>query len=175
MNRLLGPLHPDNLRLFESLMPMYEGDEDPSVDNKDQNEMVEDDVFKKVEEKEDIPSDSNASIFLGINDTGSMMAVNSDISPNDAAIKGICNVIAGDIIKNSDNLTNYLETLFNQIGANDIDQEQFKKAKGAIWKKFEDVATADSISAYSSILSFIENTVNGLRTNSAINKNTPEV
>jgi hypothetical protein len=173
MNNPMYPVfHESNLAEFNRLLTEADefdetekANEDGTEGKKDPAQMTEDDVFSKVKQNNEQDVDTNAYSFLGRDESGSYDAINDLTNRRDPAIKGLCNIITGSIIKDSENAIGYVTTLFDITGLNDISPEDFEKVKGTIWTKLEDLTALDQIEAYSSFYTFVQELVNSLRKN----------
>jgi hypothetical protein len=178
-NSLYPTFHEKNLSEFNRLLQEAdEFDETQANDDtikedpnkkKDPAQMQEDDVFSKVKQENEQDTDTNAYAFLARQEDGSLGAINNLTNQKDPAIKGLCMVISGDILQNSDNAVGYITALFNNVGVNDIQAEDFEKIKGSIWKKLEELTPLEPTIAYSTFQKFIINLVNGVRENRDLN------
>lgn len=174
MNNSMFPVfHESNLSEFNRLLAEAdEFDENPEEnadESKDPAQITEDDVFSKVKQDNEQDVDTNAYSFLDRQEDGSFGAMNDITNERDPAVKGLCSVISGSILKNSEDAVGYVTALFNLTGANDISSEDFEKIKGTIWKKLEDLTALDPVEAYSSFYTFIQSLVNGIRENRDVN------
>ena len=171
-NPLYPDLHHENLNDFLKLLAEAEEfdenqtpEEDPAEDL-DPGQMQEDDIFQKVKEGNEEEVDTNAYEFLGRLEDGSYSGMDDITNPNDSAIRGLTAIIAGDIITNSENAVDYITVLFNNTGLNDMSPEDFKKVKGTIWKKLDDVTGSNPELAFSAFQKFVLGLVNDIRKNS---------
>lgn len=171
-NPLYPVYHDVNLSAFNRLlMEADEFDENQNAEDtgseekKDPAQMTEDYVFSKVKQDNEQDVDTNAYSFLGREVDGSFGAINDLTNQKDPAIKGLCNIISGSIMKNSEDAVGYVTTLFDLSGVNDLNAEDFEKVKGTIWKKLEDLTSLHPIEAYSTFFTFVQNLVNGVREN----------
>ena len=175
-NKLYPVFHEDNLSEFNRLLTEAEEfDENNSpTDEEDQKkdpaQMQEDDVFSKVKQENEQDVDTNAYSFLSRQPDGSFAAANSMTNQNDPAMKGLCNIITGDIMQNVENTVGYITALFNDTGLNDLPKEDFEKVKASIWRKLADITALDPETAYSTFQKFVVSTVNGIRENSDIDE-----
>jgi hypothetical protein len=171
-NPLYPAFHDVNLSAFNRLLTEADefdekqSDEDVAPkEKKDPAQMTEDDVFSKVKQDNEQDVDTNAYSFLGREVDGSFSAINDLTNNSDPALKGLCNVVNGSIMKNSEEAVGYVTSLFDLTGVNDLSAEDFEKVKGTIWKKLEDVTALDPVESYSTFFTFVQNLVNGLREN----------
>lgn len=163
---LYGPYHEDTMTAFAKMLmeaEQFDENEDEGDKPVDSENPTEDNVFSKLDATEEYPEETNANIFISRSESGSFDAVSSSVSLNDPAIRGLCAVISGDIIKNTDSISEYVNTLFDNSGINDISPEDFKKVKDSIWSKLEKINMGDPITAYSDFKSYVLNIVNGIR------------
>jgi len=172
-NPLYATFHEKNLSEFNRLL--QEADEfedvnkDVPEDKRDPAQMQEDDVFSKVKQENEQDVDTNAYSFLDRQEDGSLGAINNLTNQKDPFIKGLCMVISGDILQNSENAVGYVTSLFDNTGVNDLSPEDFEKIKGSIWRKLEELTPLDPTSAYSTFQKFIVNLINGVRENRDLN------
>lgn len=169
MTNTLYPLfHEKNLSEFNRLLSEAEEFEDDkeSKEDKDPGQIQEDEVFAKVKQANEQDVDTNAYYFLDRESDGSFGAMNDITNQKDPAIKGLCSVITGDILQNSDGVVGYITSLFDNTGANDISQEDFKNIKSSIWDKLEELNSIEPVIAYNTFHKFIISLVNGIRDNS---------
>jgi hypothetical protein len=160
---------------FANLMLMVEAAEDtnPEEDQpeeKDPAQVTEDEVFNMVKDAPDYPSETNATLFLGRQPSGEFGSVSDINSPNDPSIRGIGIIITGDILTDSESIVNYLDPLFEKVGLNDIDPEDFKKIMPSIWKKLEEFSGRDPLTAYGQFQKYSAELVNQLRTDKQLQK-----
>lgn len=165
----------DQYKDFADLMLLVEAAEDTNTDEdntkeKDPGQVTEDEVFNMVKDAPEYPDETNATLFLGHLDSGEFGAANDITSPNDPAMRGIGIIITGDILTDSESIVNYLDPLFEKVGLNDIDPEDFKKIKPSIWKKLEEFAGRDPLTAYGQFQKFASELVNQLRTDKQLKK-----
>jgi len=176
MNNSLFPVfHESNLAEFNRLLMEADEFDETEKENeqgdegsKDPAQITEDDVFSKVKQNNEQDVDTNAYSFLARGEDGGFGAINDLTNQKDPAIKGLCNVIAGSILKDSENAVGYVTTLFDLSGVNDISPEDFEKIKSTIWSKLEDLTALDHVEAFSSFNTFIQNLINGLRKNTDV-------
>lgn len=166
MNHLYPALAPENLYDFNRLLQEAEDftEEDPTSEdtNEDKSpaQIQEDDVFEKVKQENDEPEVTNADAFLSKEEDGSYSSISGMTNTNDPSMRGLCAIISGDILTNTDNAVNYVNALFNIVGLNDVPSEIFQKIKPAIWSKLETISNADPMNAFSEFQNFVVNTVN---------------
>lgn len=164
----------DQFADFSKIMAMVEAAEDLNTEDteeeKDPAEVTEDEVFNMVKDAPDYPDETNATLFLDRLESGELAAVNDMSSPNDPAMRGIGVIVTGDILTDAESMINYLDPLFEKVGLNDIDPEDFKKIKPAIWKKLEEFSGRDPLTAYGQFQKFAAEMVNQLRTDRQLKK-----
>lgn len=170
INRLNNELTEKNLSNFNRLLLEAEKFDENEMNqeeelDKEDTDIIEDDVFSKVKQANEDSVETNAYSFLGREVDGSYSALNDITNEKDPAIKGLCTVITGSIVKNSEDSVGYITTLFDIVGLNDISEEDFNNVKGTIWKKLEDLTALDPAEAYSSFSKFVNSLINGIRNN----------
>lgn len=166
MNKLYSELAPENLYDFNRLLQEAEdfSEEDPKdtpePEEADPSKIVEDNIFEKVKQNNEEDEKSNADAFLDKQENGSFSNVNKLVGTNDAAMYGLCSVIAGDLLTNNDTIVNYVKVLFDAVGLNDVAPEIFEKIKPAIWDKLTKVSNTDDMNSFSDFKNFVINLVN---------------
>lgn len=166
-NPLYTALHEENLHDFNRLL--MEADQfDENLENNvgdTSNSVQEDAIFDKVKQENEDDVQTNAYEFLARQEDGTFAGLNDVTNTNDPAIIGLCAVMAGDIMTNSENAVEYVTALFDHTGVNDISKEEFAKVKAAIWKKLGDIPGTNQVAAYGAFSKFVIGLVNGVRAN----------
>lgn len=174
MNKKYNLYPEDQYKDFANIMLMVEAAEDTKDEDieeeKDPAQVTEDEVFNMVKDAPEYPDETNATLFLGRDSSGEFGAVNDMNSPNDPAMRGIGIIITGDILTDAESMVNYLDPLFEKVGLNDIDPEDFKKIMPSIWKKLEEFSGRDPLTAYGQFQKYAAELVNQLRTSKQLEK-----
>lgn len=102
---------------------------------------------------------TNAKTFLGVDESGNMTAIDPNIADADPGIKALNMLISEDIKEHPDELFEYVNVFFTQIGLNDIEDARFRKNMPEVWDKLKELCDMNPREALNNFTQFSKNLI----------------
>ena len=102
---------------------------------------------------------TNAKTFLGVDESGNMTAIDPNIADADPGIKALNMLISEDIKEHPDELFEYVNVFFTQIGLNDIEDAKFRKNMPEVWDKLKELCDMNPREALNNFTQFSKNLI----------------